>query len=121
MRRRFASGILAALGVILAAGAFAQNPGMRTVTGQFALTGRSTVDPLPGEPGDTHFRMYLTGDAARALFDAMKVDARQEACDARPGWREKRIGGTQCATDGRSSECHFVINVQAQTIEGWAC
>jgi hypothetical protein len=100
----------------------AQYPGMQ-LTGQFAFTGAHPTDPLPNEPLDTRFAMRLTGESAQALFDHMKVDAKPPACDAdaRPGWREKRVGEMMCSTDGRTYQCFLVINIPEQKIEGVAC
>jgi hypothetical protein len=107
---------------LAAAYVLAQHPGMLPLTGEFDTTGRTAVDPPKDEPRNTHFRIHLTGQAARTLFDQMPVEATPESCDRRPGWQEKRIGGMLCSTDGRAYDCFLAINVEQQTVEGgWAC
>jgi hypothetical protein len=114
--------IAIAVGVLCGVCALAQYPGMRALTGEFDVTGRTPVDPPPSERRDTHFRVHLTGEAAKVLFEQMEVDAGPLKCDARPGHREKRIGSMLCSTDGENYECFFAIDVEKQLIDGgWAC
>jgi hypothetical protein len=100
----------------------AQYPGMLPLTGEFDTTGRTAIDPPADEPRNTHFRIHLTGEAAKTLFDQMLVEPTAERCGRRPGWKEKRIGHMLCSTDERVYDCFFAINVEQQTVEGgWAC
>jgi hypothetical protein len=106
--------------VVALVGAYglAQYPGMQPLTGEFDITGRTAVDPSPGEPRNTHFRMHLTGEAARTLYDQMQVAPRPSPCGDHPERQVKRIGDTLCSTDGRIFECFLAINVQEQRVEG---
>ena len=114
--------IALAVGVLAALGALAQYPGMRVLTGEFDITGRTAVDPPSSEQRDTHFRVHLTGEAAQSLFEHMEVEPKPQKCGDRPGNREKRIGSMLCSTDGESFECFFAIDIQKQIVEGgWAC
>lgn len=100
----------------------AQYPGMLPLTGQFDVTGRTAVDPPPSEPRDTHFRVYLTGEAARTLFNNMKVESLPQLCGGDPERIEKRVDDMLCSTDYQIYECFFAIHIKEQTIEGgWAC
>jgi hypothetical protein len=123
MRLRRLVGVAAIAAIVALVGqlARAQFSGVQPLTGDFGLTGAHPADPLPGEPTDSHLRMHLTGEVARALFDRLKVDAKPEACDPRPGWREKRLGQIMCSTDGRVYQCFLAINIPEQKIEGWPC
>ena len=114
--------IIAGFGCLVAMYALAEYPGMKSLTGQFDVVGRHPIDPPPDEPPDTHFRVYLTGDAAKTLFEQMKVQAAPVLCGYYPDAREKRIGSMLCSTENREYECFFAINIQTQIIEGgWAC
>ena len=98
---------------------YARYPGMSDLTGQFNI-GRRWYD-APGQALDTHFRVYLTDEAARTLFDHMKVAEQPNLCYG-PGWREKRIGEMRCTTNDEIHECFFAINIAYQTINGgWTC
>lgn len=124
MRLRLIAASVISIGLTTALVTFAQDqfPGMSPITGYFDITGRTAVDPPPNEPRDTHFRVHLTGESAKALFENMKVDVNPQVCGDRPEREEKRKGATLCSTDYRVYECFFAINIEEQTIEGgWAC
>jgi hypothetical protein len=97
-------------------------PGMRPLTGQFDLIGATPIDPPADEASNTHLRLRLTGDAAKAMFENMQVDAKPETCGDRIDWIEKRIESMLCTTDYNEYECFFAINIAEQKVEsGWAC
>ena len=124
MRAILITTFLILVGLTSALLTFAQDqfPEMSPLTGQFDLTGRTAIDPPPSEPRDTHFRVHLTGESAKALFESMKVETKPQVCGDHPEREEKRLGATLCSTDYRVYECFFAINIEEQTIEGgWAC
>ncbi len=89
------------------------------LAGWYALT-PNNVDPPPGAPRDSHFYINLEGDAAKALYDAMKVNPQFDSCaDA----LKKSIGGMGCTVgdQGRPYQCHFAIHIATQKIEGVPC
>jgi hypothetical protein len=111
-----------AFAILAAMYALAQYPGMSPLTGEFDITGRTAVDPLPEEPRDTHLRLHLTGEVARTLYNHMRVEATPYSCLSRSDRLEKRIRDTLCWTDLRTYECFLAINIRDQTVEGgWAC
>ena len=114
--------VVLAVGLLSGLCAIAQYPGMRPLTGEFDVTGRTPIDPPPGERRDTHFRVHLTGDAARVLFEQMETEADPRTCGESAGGSEKRIGSMLCLTEGEGFECFFAIDIQRQIVEGgWAC
>jgi hypothetical protein len=121
--RRTVALLAAAAVVSTALAADAPYPGMQPLTGQFDIAGATAVDPPPDEPRDTHLRVYLTGDSARALYEHMKVSTGEHPCGD-PEGLSKTIGGMTCVrrrSDG-GHECWFAIDIAAQRIDsGWAC
>lgn len=96
--------------------------GMKPLTGQFSITGKTPVDPAPNEARDTHLLMYLTGEAAQDLYEHMPVKPSPDLCSD-SGALVKMIGDMSCerSTD-EDYTCHFAINIADQKIEGgWAC
>ena len=87
--------------------------------GSFEIGGATAFDPPPNEPRNTHLRLHLTGEAAKALYRNMQVDAQPSPCTGGPS---KIIGDTECAIVDGKYECWFAININAQTIQGgWTC
>jgi hypothetical protein len=93
----------------------------KAVRGTYAVTAKNYLDPSDEEPKDSHFRIQLSGDAARDLYNAMKVTTSPDACT---GALAKRVGEMQCLyyrSDKRYA-CSFSLNVMKQKIEyGVAC
>jgi hypothetical protein len=99
-------------------------PGMKPLTGQFDITGATPVDPPANEPRNTHFRVYLTGEAARTLYESMKVRPQRSICGEDLDSFEKTIGEMMCAVskNGTAYKCWFAIDLEKQQISGgWAC
>lgn len=97
-------------------------PRMKPLTGQFDITGRTPIDPPLGEPRDTHFRVRLTGESAKVLFENMKVETTPAKCGGIPNQVERRIGSILCLITDGEYECFFAINIGEQKVEGgWAC
>jgi len=100
--------------------AYAVYPGMKPLTGDFDITGKTAVDALPSEPRDTHFRVHLSGDAAKALYDHMKVDPVSDWCAGTT--TVKLIDSMACSFDSNEYECWFAIDIANQAIDGgWTC
>lgn len=99
--------------------AFAED--WKDVTGIYAITPEDYLDPPPGQKVDTHFRLQLTGDSAKDLYNAMSVEPIEDECT---GGMAKTIQQMKClyfASDN-TYECHFSINIAEQKIEyGIAC
>ena len=64
---------------------------MEALTGKFTLGGKTLVDVLPEETRNTHMRIYLTGNAAKSLYEAMDVEPKPERCEGMPGIHAKYI------------------------------
>ena len=120
---RIAAAVFAVVVLSTALAADAPYPGMQPLSGQFEIAGATAVDPPPGEPRNTHLRVHLTGDSARALYEHMKVGPEEHPCGD-PEGLSKSIGGMTCLrrhADG-GHECWFAIDIAEQRIEGgWAC
>lgn len=98
-------------------------PGMQALTGQWDLSGPTAVDPPPGERRDTHLRVFLTGEAARAVFDHLPGAPRPDPCGDEGGML-KTAGGMQCTRlpGPKGYECRFSIDLERQVLGGgWAC
>lgn len=93
----------------------------KAVKGTYAVTPKNYIDPSDEEQKDSHFRLQLSGDAARDLNQAMKVS---EASDACTGATAKNVGEIQCLyyKNEKKYTCNFSIDVMQQKIEyGVAC
>jgi len=96
---------------------------MRPLAGQWDLAGATAVDPPPGERRDTHLRIFLTGEAARAVFDRLPGAPLPDPC-GEAGGLVKAAGGMQCTRlpGPAGYECRFSIDLEHQQIGGgWAC
>lgn len=99
-------------GVALAANAAEWKP----LTGTYAITERSLLDPGAEEPRDTHFRLQLRGAAASDLYQAMKTAAIRDECT---GASLKRVGDMRCRyyANDKHYECDFSIDIAGQKID----
>lgn len=107
--------ILAALLVIATGAAHADE---RPLTGSYELGGATLVDPPPGEDPRSRFRVFLTGAAAKDLYDALKAQAEDDECLG-DGSKSKRSGGIVCTklAEGGGYECAFAVGVDGQSVE----
>jgi len=112
---------LLALTFLLASSTLALAADWKDVTGIYAITAEDYLDPPPEQKENTHFRLQLTGDSAKDLYNAMSVEPIEDECT---GGMAKSIQQMRCLyfeSDG-TYECHFSINIAGQKIEyGIAC
>ena len=89
----------------------------KPLTGAFRVSGASVVDPAQGEARDTHLRLHLTGEAARALYGAMKVKAQRDQCRD-DGSLTKFVKDMQCilSPNRKQYECWFAVDIPNQKI-----
>ena len=95
----------------------------RALTGTYAIAGKEAIDPPPGQPTDTHLQLFLTGDSARELYQAMKVKEVPDECIGHQA-RSKFQGGIACTkhAGGKEYECSLAIDIKAQTLDAiYAC
>ena len=86
-----------ALTVLLLAFAACARPTVySSLTGEFVITGEETLDPPPGQTND-RVGLFLSGDSAKQVYDAMTVNAAADACEE--GMRRKAAGGLVCTLD----------------------
>jgi len=117
---RTGTSLVIALAAILATdGATNETLKSGALSGNFEIGGQTAVDLSPDAPLDTRLRIHLTGNAAKALYDSMPVDADPSACT---DGLSKSIGDMECAIVDGEYECWFAIDIKAQTIQGgWVC
>lgn len=86
------------------------------ISGTYAVTAESLIDPGESPKMDSHYRIQLRGDSARALFEAMKAPTYTDECT---GGAAKTVGEMQCVHFVATGEyeCHFSINIAEQRIE----
>ncbi len=87
---------------------------------EWFITGLEQLDPPPGQPNDTHFRVELKGTAAEALWNAMKVPAKLDEC---LGVESKWIGDMHCYEQEEEPyegkyRCEFGVNIKEGRVEG---
>jgi hypothetical protein len=90
----------------------------RTLTGSYAIAGKEAVDPPPGQPNDTHLQLFLTGRAAKDLYNALKVKATPDECTGHNA-RSKFQGGIACTMQegGKEYECSFAVDLKNQKLD----
>jgi hypothetical protein len=88
-----------------------------TLTGTYALGGTTLVDPPPGEDPRSHYRVFLTGAAAKDLYDALRAAAEDDECLG-DGSQVKRNGGISCThlAEDDSYECSFAVGVDGGSV-----
>jgi hypothetical protein len=91
----------------------------KPLSGVYAISPNDPY-PEPETPLDSHFWVNLKGDAAKDLYDAMKVAPRFDGCAAA---LQKKIGGMECTFDEPRNfyQCHFAIHIATQKIESVTC
>lgn len=92
------------------------------LAGHYRLGGATLYDPPQGEPADTHMYFELNGDAARALYDALKLAAQPDPCG--DGGSVKTHDGLQCVRDagGQEHRCWFGIDLRRpRIVNGVVC
>ena len=113
---------MAALGLAIARPVHAA-PTPQPLTGTYAFTGSTLVDPPPSEPQDTRFVVTLDGAAARDLYRKLKATPRRDACLV-DGSMTKRAGDVQCTATAKPKGhvCTFAIDlVQRKLARGAVC
>jgi len=107
--------------VAIAIPAASQEP--QPLTGTYAIAGKEAVDPPPDQPKDTHLQLYLSGNAARDLYKAMKVKPVADECIG-DGAQSKFEGGIACTmhAGGKQYECSLAIDIKNQKLDPvYAC
>jgi len=115
MRKHFGIALI----LLLAATASGAAESGGALTGTYELGGTTLVDPPPGEDARSHYRVFLTGAAAKDLYDAMRVAAEDDACLG-DGSQVKHSGGIACTrlAESDSYECSFAVGVDGRSVEG---
>ncbi len=111
------------LTVALACAVSAHAAPPQPLTGTYAFTGKTLVDPPPSERPDTHFVVTLDGAAARDLYQKLKATPRRDAC-LDDGSMTKRAGDVQCTATvkPKGHVCTFAIDlVQHKLAAGAVC
>ena len=92
------------------------------LTGTYSIGAASLTDPAPGEKKDALLRLYLTGNAARDLFNAISSKPRRDECFD-DGTMTKTSGELMCAKHSKGShECWIGIDLKKQKLAvGFVC
>lgn len=99
---------LAALTLLsVATAAIAQDDDSTTLSGSLTITGKTGENPPPGEKKD-RVAFFVTGAAAKRIYDAMPAKAVRDVCE--DGMRVKDAGNLGCSK-GADGEyiCMFAI------------
>src|SRR4029453_597953 len=101
---------LGALALVASIACAASAP--RPLTGTYAFTGKTLIDPPPAEPQDTRFVVTLDGAAARDLYEKLKATPRRDAC-LDDGSMIKRAGDVACTATvkPKGHVCTFAIDL----------
>jgi len=90
----------------------------KSLTGKYAVYGRTLIDPDVTKPQDSNFYFFLEGEPARDMYIAMKEKPVIDACRD-DGSLSKTSGSIVCLeTPGKMYECSFSVNLATQAVEG---
>jgi hypothetical protein len=95
----------------------------KALTGTYAIAGKEAIDPPPDQANDTHLQLFLSGNAARDLYKAMKVKAVPDECIGHNA-HSKFQGGIACTQHegGKEYECSLAIDIKNQKLDPvYAC
>ena len=95
----------------------------KALTGTYAIAGKEAIDTPADQPKDTHLQLFLSGSAAKDLYNALKVKATVDECTG-PNARSKFQGGIACTMldGGKEYECSLAIDIKNQTLDPvYAC
>jgi hypothetical protein len=90
--------------------------------GEMFIAGATLIDPPPEEVHDTHAYLTISGDAARRLYNTLKVPAAADLCLS--GRRLKRVGNVSCSVGAKPTDarCDFALNLaDGSTAPGLVC
>lgn len=93
------------------------------LTGTYAFSGKTLIDPPAAEPQDTRFVVTLDGAAARDLYEKLKATPRRDAC-LDDGSLTKRAGEVACTATvkPKGHVCTFAIDLtQRKLAPGAVC
>jgi hypothetical protein len=93
----------------------------KPLSGTYAVTAEHYLDPSPEEPTNSHFRLQLTGSAAKDLYLAIPGNPSLDECT---GAQAKSSGELECLyfKDGAKYECAFSLDLIEHKVEyGVAC
>jgi hypothetical protein len=90
----------------------------KALTGTYAIAGKEAVDPPPDQANDTHLQLFLSGNAARDLYQAMKVMEVPDECIGHNA-HSKFQGGIACTKHegGKEYECSLSIDIKGQKLD----
>lgn len=119
MKRRFV--IMLVMGVTGSLSGLVNASEWRQLSGIYSISAENYLHPTEEEPSDSHLRLQLTGEVAKDLYIAMKVEPVKDDCT---DVQAKNIGNMQCLFYAAEDkyDCHFSINIAEQRIDyGVAC
>jgi hypothetical protein len=79
--------------------------------GELFITGKTPIDPPPGEPKNSHAYLTISGSAALRMYRAMR--AKEEPNECETGKKLKRAGSLSCSVtrDGKAATCDFSVDL----------
>jgi hypothetical protein len=112
-----------ALGVLILSlgwGARAAEPEYRSLEGSYKIGSRSVIDPAPNEKKDRVY-LSLSGEGAKAIYEAMPGKAVKDACEGTELVRS--AGGLSCSKSHKGNVlCSVAITLdRGQTAMASVC
>jgi hypothetical protein len=95
-----------AFAVLSGDAALGQVNGYAKIGAQFQIIGKDALDPPPGQTKD-RVALFLSGDGAKKIYDAMPVRAVKDVCEE--GLKMKTSGGLECWELRGDHECRVAI------------
>jgi len=95
----------------------------KKLSGTYEFAGKEAIDPPPDQPKDTHLQLYLSGSAAKDLYNALKAKAVADECIG-GGAKSKFQGAIACTMHegGKTYECSFAVDLKNQKLDSvYAC
>lgn len=106
---------MVAAGAIFVVASIAQASDPIALDGEYQLGGRLDHKGSPTE-GSSHLYLSISNESARALFESLPGDAREDACT---GYRVKGLGNVGCyeTKPGEAYFCSFSVNLERASVE----
>lgn len=108
--------LIAVCGIATTVGGAPDHYNPKKLTGTYSIGTMSLTDPAPGDAKDALLRLYLTGDAAKDLYNTIRVPPTKDQCFD-DGTMSKTLGEVMCSRHPKGAhECWIGIDLKKKAL-----
>ena len=108
--------LVLACGIATTVGGAPDHYNPKRLTGTYSIGTTSLTDPSPGDPTDALLRLYLTGEAAKDLYNTLRVPSARDQCFD-DGSLTKTLGEVMCTRHPKGAhECWIGIDLKKKAL-----